>query len=415
MSNCRLEILLVAIAGFSTPVAQAQQTWALDGVKIYSAPDLPPMSGKVVIAGNKILSVGTAEPRAAAAATASQCNGGVVMAGFQNSHVHFTSEEFRNARQKSAAELDIALTRMLTRYGYTTVFDVASDGDNTLALRDRIEKGEVRGPRILTVGLALFPSHGLPAYVLHMPRELLDKFPQPGSVEEAVQTVRKNLSAGTDGTKLFIATPQRGGTIKRMPADLASAAVNETHRQGKLVFAHPTDIQGIQAALDAHVDILTHPPLGAPVPWPEPLMRQIRDAGMSMIPTLQLFPYELNKERVPAAIAEQLVNESVTEFGKFVALGGRVLFGTDVGYMTDYDPTREYELMAKAGLTPMQILASLTTTPAARWNEQDSRGRIAAGMEADIVVLDADPADSPRNFAAVRCAIRSGEIIYSRQ
>lgn len=415
MSNCRLEILLVAIAGFSTPVAQAQQTWALDGVKIYSAPDVPPMSGKVVIAGNKILSVATAEPRATAAATASQCNGGVVMAGFQNSHVHFTSEEFRNARQKSGAELDIALTRMLTRYGYTTVFDVASDGDNTLALRDRIEKGEVRGPRILTVGLALFPSHGLPAYVLHMPKELLDKFPQPGSVEEAVQTVRKNLSAGTDGTKLFIATPQRGGTIKRMPADLASAAVNETHRQGKLVFAHPTDIQGIQAALDAHVDILTHPPLGAPVPWPEPLMRQIRDAGMSMIPTLQLFPYELNKERVPAAIAEQLVNESVTEFGKFVALGGRVLFGTDVGYMTDYDPTREYELMAKAGLTPMQILASLTTTPAARWNEQDSRGRIAAGMEADIVVLDADPADSPRNFAAVRCAIRSGEIIYSRQ
>lgn len=415
MSNCRLEILLVAIAGFSTPVAQAQQTWALDGVKIYSAPDVPPMSGKVVIAGNKILSVATAEPRATAAATASQCNGGVVMAGFQNSHVHFTSEEFRNARQKSATELDIALTRMLTRYGYTTVFDVASDGDNTLALRDRIEKGEVRGPRILTVGLALFPSHGLPAYVLHMPKELLDKFPQPGSVEEAVQTVRKNLSAGTDGTKLFIATPQRGGTIKRMPADLASAAVNETHRQGKLVFAHPTDIQGIQAALDAHVDILTHPPLGAPVPWPEPLMRQIRDAGMSMIPTLQLFPYELNKERVPAAIAEQLVNESVTEFGKFVALGGQVLFGTDVGYMTDYDPTREYELMAKAGLTPMQILASLTTTPAARWNEQDSRGRIAAGMEADIVVLDADPADSPRNFAAVRCAIRSGEIIYSRQ
>jgi len=84
-----------------------------------------------------------------------------------------------------------------------------------------------------------------------------------------------------------------------------------------------------------------------------------------MIPTLQLFPYEPSKERVPTAVAEQLVNESVTEFGKFVARGGQVLFGTDVGYMTDYDPTREYELMAKAGLTPMQILASLTTTPAA--------------------------------------------------
>jgi imidazolonepropionase-like amidohydrolase len=92
-----------------------------------------------------------------------------------------------------------------------------------------------------------------------------------------------------------------------------------------------------------------------------------------------------------------------------------VLFGTDVGYMTDYDPVREYELMAMAGLTPMQILASLTTTPAARWKEQDRRGRVASGMDADLVVLDADPADSPRNFAAVRCVIRRGEVIYARQ
>lgn len=136
---------------------------------------------------------------------------------------------------------------------------------------------------------------------------------------------------------------------------------------------------------------------------------------MSMIPTLKLLPYELHKERVPAEVAQRIVNESVTEFGKFAASGGQVLFGTDVGYMTDYDPTLEYELMAQAGLTPMQILASLTTAPAARWNEQDSRGRIVSGMKADIVVLDADPADSPRNFAAVRCAIRGGEIIYSRE
>lgn len=411
MSNCRLEVLLLVIAGLLTPIAQAQQTWTLSGAKIYSSPDVPPTRGTVTIAGGKIQSVTSDSP---AGAKASTCDGGVITAGFQNSHVHFTGEEFRSARQQPAAELEVALTSMLTRYGYTTVFDVASDGDNTLALRRRIEKGEVRGPRILTVGLSLFPSQGLPGYIAHMPKELLEKLPQPASVAEAVRVVRKNMSAGTDGTKLFIATPQGDGSTKRMPADIASAAVNETHRQGKLVFAHPTDIQGIEAALDARVDILTHPPLGAPVPWPEPLMKRVRAAGMSMIPTLQLFPYELNKERVPPEIAERLVNDTLTEFGKFVASGGQVLFGTDVGYMTEYDPTREYELMAKAGMTPMQILASLTTTPAVRWNERNSRGRVAPGLQADVVVLDADPADSPGNFAAVRCVVRAGEIIYSR-
>lgn len=414
MSNCRLEILFLTIAGFLMPAAQAQQTWVLDAVKIYPAPDVPATKGKVVIAGGKILSVATDEPGTAVATKASECDGGVITAGFQNSHVHFTGEEFSNARQRSAAELDLALTRMLTRYGYTTVFDIASDRDNTLALRQRIEKGEVRGPRILTVGLPLFPPQGLPIYISHLPAEFLARLPQPGSVAEALETVRNNSSAGTDGTKLFLATPQADRTIKRMHARIARAAADETHRRGKLVFAHPTDIQGIQDALDARVDILAHPPLGAPVPWPEPLMKQVRDAGMSMIPTLQLFPYELNKERVPAEIAERLVNESLAELGKFVTSGGQVLFGTDVGYMTEYDPTREYELMAQAGLAPMQILASLTTAPAARWKEQDSRGRVAAGMQADIVVLDADPAESPRNFASVRCAIRGGQIIYSR-
>jgi imidazolonepropionase-like amidohydrolase len=89
-----------------------------------------------------------------------------------------------------------------------------------------------------------------------------------------------------------------------------------------------------------------------------------------------------------------------------------VLFGTDVGYMTDYDPAEEYALMAEAGLSPMQILASLTTAPAATWKEGDRRGKLVAGMDADLVVLDADPADEPRNFAKVRCAFREGKMIY---
>ena len=57
--------------------------------------------------------------------------------------------------------------------------------------------------------------------------------------------------------------------------------------------------------------------------------------------------------------------------------------------------------MSKAGLTPMQILASLTTAPAARWDEADRRGRLEVGMDADIIVLDADPAEDAKNFA--RC------------
>jgi len=416
MSNRCMHILVAALAGLLASSAQAEQSWALDASKIYVKPDVPAVSGQVVIAGGKIASVTpAADKRATSANKTPQCNGGVIVAGFQNSHVHLIGDEFRDARQQRPEALEAALTNMLTRYGYTTVFDITSDRDNTLALRDRIEKGEVRGPRILTAGWALFPPQGLPIYISHLPKELLDKLPQPSSVDQALKVLRENFAAGADGTKLFLVTPHGDNTVKRMPPDIARAAGDETHRWGKLMFAHPTDIQGVQQALDARVDILAHPPLGAPVPWPEPIMKQVRDAGMSMISTLKLLEFELAKEQVPAPTAARIVNESVTEFGKFAAAGGQVLFGTDVGYMTDYDPAREYELMATAGLTPMQILASLTTTPAARWKEQRRRGAIAAGLDADLVVLDADPADSPRNFAAVRCVIRRGEVIYTRQ
>jgi len=337
------------------------------------------------------------------------------VAGFQNSHVHFTSAEYSDAGRQSAETLSSALQTMLTRYGYTTVVDIASDRDNTLALRARIQRGEVRGPRIMAVGLPLFPPQGLPIYISHLPKELLDKLPQPASVDEARKALQDNFSAGADATKLFLATPQGNNVTKRMPADISLAAVEETHRHGKLVFAHPTDIAGVQSALDARVDILAHPPLGAPAPWSEQVMKQVRDAGMSMVPTLKLLDYELEKERVPSEEADRILAQSVAEFGKFAASGGQVIFGTDVGYMTDYDPTLEYELMAKAGMTPMQILASLTTMPAARWKEQGRRGRLAEGMDADIVVLDADPAATPRNFANVRCTIRGGEVIYTRR
>ena len=90
-----------------------------------------------------------------------------------------------------------------------------------------------------------------------------------------------------------------------------------------------------------------------------------------------------------------------------------MLFGTDVGYMSEYDPTEEYRLMARA-LSPMQILSSLTTAPALRWKEDGRRGRIEPGKDADLVVLDADPAKDAANFAKVRCTIRGGKTIFEK-
>ena len=97
---------------------------------------------------------------------------------------------------------------------------------------------------------------------------------------------------------------------------------------------------------------------------------------------------------------------------RWVASGGVVLFGTDVGYMSDYDPKEEYLLMGEAGMTFRQILASLTTAPAERFGQSKQLGRVAPGFQADVVVLNGDPAKNIRAFTDVQYTLRAGKIIY---
>jgi adenine deaminase len=89
-----------------------------------------------------------------------------------------------------------------------------------------------------------------------------------------------------------------------------------------------------------------------------------------------------------------------------------VLFGTDVGYVADADPTEEYVLMQGAGLTYAQILAALTTAPAERFGVGQRTGRLVAGMDADIAVVDGDPAQDIRSLGRVRDTFRAGRLIY---
>lgn len=269
------------------------------------------------------------------------------------------------------------------------------------------------GPRILTAGFGLFPENGLPIYIRDLPPELLAQLPQPATVGEALAVVRKGLDSGADVTKLFLVTPQARGEVKRMSPEIAAAAARETHQRGKLVLAHPTDALGIRAALDAGVDVIVHTTLDEEKPWDDALVKEMVRNGMSLVPTLTLWRYELQRENVPAPVMDRLIAATLESVQAFAEAGGQILFGTDAGYMPVFDTAEEYVYMSRASLTPMQILASLTTAPAARWKESQKRGRVDAGMEGDLVVLRADPAADVKNFADVRCVFRAGQLLYS--
>jgi imidazolonepropionase-like amidohydrolase len=85
-----------------------------------------------------------------------------------------------------------------------------------------------------------------------------------------------------------------------------------------------------------------------------------------------------------------------------------------VGYMTDYDPTDEYVSLQRAGLSAAQILATLTTAPAARFGVAGRTGRLEMGLDADVTVVEGEPARDIRALARVRYALRGGRPVFER-
>ena len=394
---------------------------AIVDAEIYPSPDAPRIhDGVVVVQHGKIVSVGTRSgisvPRGARVIDA---HGAILTAGFWNSHVHIMPTDLMNAKTATVARLENGLQAMLTRWGFTTVFDLASSTDNTLALRERIGSGEVAGPMILTCGDPFFPQGGTPIYVRQYLADHGWANEEVSTPEEAATRAARQLERGTNAVKIF-AGAIVGGDIGVLPMrlDIAKAVVAEAHRRGKPAFAHPSNYAGINVAIDSGVDILAHTTATEngshdPYGWTPALIARMRAHNMALIPTMTLFEWEAKRAHQKSEILAQTIKMITSEMKDFSAAGGEILFGTDVGYTDAYDTTEEYRLMSR-GLDWRQILASLTITPASRFGYAARKGRIAPGMDADLVLLDGNPADDPAAFARVRDTIRGGRVIWGK-
>jgi len=378
------------------------------GGTIYANPTEEPIrDGVVLIAGGEIAEVGgRGFVKLPETVQSLDCSRFTITAGFWNSHVHFFERKWANVAAISASELGRQLQDMLTRYGFTSVFDLSSVWDNTRRLRDRIESGEVAGPRIRSTGEGLLPANpGLPPEpVLNLMGVMKTPLPEIADAAQAAVASRKLLDEGVDAIKLFVSSPSKAS----LPESAIQAAVNEAHRSSKPVFVHPNRGADVLAAVRGGVDVIGHT-TPASGPWDEAILAAMKEQGAALTPTLTLWKYLLRHDRI--STQEKSVNTAIGQLRAWLASGGTVLFGTDLGAV-DYDPSDEYALMAEAGMSFRQILASLTAVPAERFGESKQLGRIATGLQADLVVLKDDPSKSIRALAGVQYTMRAGKIIY---
>jgi imidazolonepropionase-like amidohydrolase len=225
--------------------------------------------------------------------------------------------------------------------------------------------------------------------------------------------VRQQIHDGADGIKIFANSIVKDGVLT-MPLDLAQTIVAEAHRAGKPVFAHISNDQGIDVALQSGVDILAHTTPGDD-PWSSTFAERLVAAHLALTPTLTLWDSESKKANLSPAALEQGMGRAAQQLGAFSKAGEQILFGTDIGYIEHFDTTEEFTWMFRAGMNFQQILASLTTNPAQRFGYSTHSGRIANGMDGDLVVLSMDPAQDATAFSKVRYTIRAGKVIYSQK
>jgi imidazolonepropionase-like amidohydrolase len=352
---------------------------------------------------------------------------GFVLPGLIDSHVHLTHQQNPNQRlegmTQSSADQAIRgalYARRTLMAGFTTVADLGADNDAIFALRDGIAAGEVAGPRVIASGssVSIHGGHGdINGYredIMH----LLSSESICSGADDCMRAVRTQVRSGADIIKITAT----GGVLSNTAAGLGqqftdaelTAIVEVAHRMGRQITAHAHGVDGINAFLRAGGDSIEH---GT---WLDAeSIRLFRREGTYLVPTLLAGDYVARIAAspgnffTPAQTAKALeAGPKMLDMARRAHDGGvRIAFGTDSGVSAHGDNAREFALLVRAGMTPLQAVQSATVVAADHLRIAGEAGRITVGMPADLIAVSGDPLGDVTVLEQVRFVMKGG-VVY---
>ena len=395
------------------------ETLVLAGGRLIDGYGGPPLENAViVIEGNTIREVGSeGTVKIPDGARVVDTNGRTVMPGMMDMHVHLMilgHGDYDHWDQTYPSQYrDVIMpisAKQLLMAGVTTARDLGAPLEDIVAVKRRIERGEIPGPRMFVSGPFLQKSNT----PLTAPFRWIVNGP-----EDARKKVRTIIAGGGDVIKVI--------DQDQMTLEEVKAIVDEAHKAGKTVAAHAHRSEEIRQALKAGVDCLEHTGLATKPGYEEDVLAAIRERNATLYwcPTIEgLFLFEYTKQfperiddpRLKADLPPEIyrdVHESIRDvshldyfylvprrvpmlankFRQLREAGVTLVTGTDSGIPLNFhfDSTwRELKTFVELGMTPMDAIRAATYWPA-RMLKQDNLGTIAPGKLADIIVVDGDP------------------------
>lgn len=328
--------------------------------------------------------------------------------GWSNESVKWTTGEYALRSGKNA--------RITLLAGFTTVRELgAAAGFVDVATMKAIERGDIIGPHIIPAGHALSITGGHCEATGFAPGVVEGDYRTgvADGVDAVLKAIRYQIKHGAQAIKICatagVLSFEGPVGAQQYSFEELQAAADETHRHGLKIAAHAHGTEGIIAASAAGIDFIEHDSM-----MTEEAARIIKKNGTWVTPTLYLTS-AIDMQQLPAAIrakAEYVLPLADASFKRAIEMKLNIAFGTDAGVYPHGQNARELASRVALGMSPLEAVRSATIYSATALGTSD-RGQVKAGLMADLIAVEGNPAEDVTRLQDVRFVMKGG-VVYKQ-
>lgn len=347
--------------------------------------------------------------------------GMTLLPGLIDMHVHLDAEPTYGGytglqfNDRFWSMLSVVHAQRTLLAGFTTVRNVGSDAWNDVGLRQVIDEGKLTGPRIVTAAYSFGATGGHCDSTFFPPSmDERSRF-NADTPDEARQRVRELRKYGAQVIKICAT----GGVFSRntepgqqqMSYAEMKAVADEAHQWGLKVAAHAHGTNGIKDAIRAGIDTIEHASL-----IDDEGIRLARQHGAWLSMDIYNTDYtqaegkrngvledNLRKDREVADIQRE-------NFRKAHAAGAKMVYGTDAGIYPHGDNGKQFAVMVRYGMTPVQAIQAATVNAAQALGREDV-GVVEANRFADLIAVPGDPTQDVTLLERVPFVMKGGVVV----
>ncbi|HEY0677539.1 MAG TPA: amidohydrolase family protein [Chitinophagaceae bacterium] len=381
----------------------------------------------IIVEGNKIIDVVKGYASAQSNDRVIDLKNRTVMPGLIDMHVHMEHETNPNLYMETFtlnpadyAFQSVQFAERTLMIGFTTVRDLGGIGVN-ISLRNAINKGTIKGPRVFTAGKSIATTGGHADPTNGYRRELMG---DPGAAagvangpEDCMKAVRQRYKEGSDLIKItasggVLSVAKSGENPQFSEAEIASI-VATAKDYGYKVAAHCHGAEAMKRAVKAGVHSIEHGTY-----MDDEVMQLMKQHGTYYVPTITAGKAVGDSAKKPGYYPDLVTPKALAigpkiqgTFAKAYKAGVKIAFGTDAGVYAHGRNWLEFVYMVEGGMPAIETIRAATIHAADLLGMSESLGSIEKGKLADIVAVEGDPVKDVKVMEKMRFVMKDG-VVY---